>query len=187
MAPPGCASAPPVICAMRRGDDDALLFSTAERRERPRLERLGARRRQRLARDREVARALRPRMRRDARSVPSGRLRGPCSRTRGAFPAARPPCGARWRRGESDEIGTPSSVTRPPAGCRVPASSRSSVVLPEPLGPISPTNPPRRHIERHAADDQRVAGSRRRDQRPAAMRSPAVARRPSAGKPNASS
>src|SRR5689334_10303192 len=37
--------------------------------------------------------------------------------------------------------GAPSSVTRPRCGCRVPASSRSSVVLPAPLGPRIPTKP----------------------------------------------
>ena len=43
---------------------------------------------------------------------------------------------------DSDESGTPSRVTRPLAGLRVPASRRSSVVLPEPFGPIKPMSAP---------------------------------------------
>src|SRR5262245_59805443 len=45
-------------------------------------------------------------------------------------------------RRETDVIGRPSSVTCPDDGVRTPASSFSSVVLPDPLGPRRPTRPP---------------------------------------------
>src|SRR5690606_4487404 len=46
------------------------------------------------------------------------------------------------RRG-TDASGTPSSSTLPADGASAPVSTRSSVVLPEPLGPSTPTTAPR--------------------------------------------
>src|SRR5262245_316369 len=44
----------------------------------------------------------------------------------------------------ADQSDWPSSVTSPPAGRKRPASNRSSVVLPDPFGPSTPTRSPGR-------------------------------------------
>ena len=78
----------------RRGDDDALLLAAAERGELPILEVSRAGRGERLARDRDVVRAL-DLERAEMRVAPHQHdfEHGVVER-RGAFPAARPPCGA---------------------------------------------------------------------------------------------
>ena len=76
-----------------------------------------------------------------------------------------------------------SSSTRPLAGRSNPASTRSRVVFPEPFGPRMPTKPVRRHLHRHAAEHRRPAGTRRRRQRLAATRNPAMNPRGERGEP----
>ena len=123
----------------RGRDDDALLFPAAERAELAVLERQRAGRRQRVARDREIGRALdleraevriAPHQDDFAHAVVEGEVRllrhdRHAARER---PARRPL--------ETRAV----EHTRPRDGRRTPASTRSSVVLPEPFGPRMPTN-----------------------------------------------
>ena len=47
-------------------------------------------------------------------------------------------------------IGAPSSVTRPSLGCSKPASSRISVLLPQPDGPTITVSLPRSILNEHS-------------------------------------
>ena len=70
---------------------------------------------------------------------------------------------ARSRR-DMDAMGTPSSDTVPLVGASVPLSSRTSVVFPEPFGPMSPTIVPRR-IERETSSSARVLRAYEKERR----------------------
>ena len=107
----------------------------------PRLKRSTARRRSRSPCGEAHALAQRPRRRTAGWS-------GRCDRCRRARSAA----------GPCPEIGRPSSNTAPCVGAWVPARMLSSVVLPDPLGPISPSD---RARSRPAATRRRPPSARR--------------------------
>ena len=160
----------------RAGDDDALLFAAAQRRER-------AAPRSRPCRWPPAPRAPprnragpRPRTRRDAGSGPSARPRARSSRTRDASPAGT----TAMRRARTARArvaagpGRRASRVRPTAA-GVPASTFSSVVLPEPFGPedadeAAPAPPSRRRAApaRSAVAERDVGGLQQR----AAQRAP---------------
>ena len=90
-----------------------------------------------------------------------------CSRTRAASPAARPPCGARAPPRESCASGVAVERRRVRAAAvRVPASIRSSVVLPDAVRSEDADEAVRRHIQRHAPTSTAAgAGARGIDRR----------------------
>ncbi len=59
--------------------------------------------------------------------------------------------------GGTSLIGRPSSMISPRVALSKPASIIRAVVLPEPEGPSSVRNSPRREVEVQAFDDQRLA------------------------------
>ena len=97
---------------------------------------------ERVLRDADVVRALRPRTRRGADGVPSARSRSRGTRTRARFPAARPRSAAPLPAATADRAADRRAARGRTSGRRVPLSSRSSVVLPEPFGPRMPTSAP---------------------------------------------
>ena len=107
------------------------------------LERQRARRRERLARDREVVRPLDLERAAGAGSVPSARPRATrvVEREVRLLRHDRHAPGERWR-GDAADVARRRACTRPRDGASNPASTRSSVVLPEPFGPRMPTKPP---------------------------------------------
>ena len=77
------------------------------------------------------------------------------SRARAASPPERPTISASCGR-YATAIPGGSRLTVPESGASSPASTRRSVDLPIPFGPTTPTAP-RRHGERDAVEDDRVA------------------------------
>ena len=98
----------------------------------------------RAARDQARRCGMRPR-RTTSRTLSSTWVSACCSTTATAGRRPRVP---------SPASGRPSRVTTPEAGARTPASSRSSVDLPEPFGPSSPMTVPGRRREAHPVQDQ---------------------------------
>ena len=141
----------------RARDDDALLLAAAQRGERAALEGKRARRRQRLARDGDVrgpssANGPEVRIAAHQRDFEHRVVEGETGFLRHDRDPPRD-LGARHA-GEVDAV----ERTRPLAGPSMPASSRSSVVLPEPFGPRIPDQAAGPHVDRHAAQPASAPG-----------------------------
>ena len=112
----------------------------------------------------EIGRVLRPRTHPGAGSGPSARARAPCSRRPDACSAAPSRCAGRPRAAAIAPSARRRAAPIRRVGASTPASSLSSVVLPDPFGPRMPTRAP----DATSSETSRTTGRPGEATRPAA-------------------